>query len=572
MPQRPLGSPRTGDGDEDGIITIRSLPSTGESDNRKDEIKTAQDYHPNSANACDDSFTTTPDASSDSDDSYASNEIFGSNLVIKKYFPGECDTMILKHVEEKTSQTSMSRGHKAASYSALESLPAEMRIEILLSMPDLRTLHSIIRASPTMLSQFLLDRHKILSACLERELGDSFVDAYANMKSRPSELGSPRTNSMVTDFLDSYEGWTTGSDSCPEANSLTPYTVQWMVDYHNSVARPLARRYSFWALENLQNEAVSSLSSVKLATPRNAKRAYDGHSVEISRSEEIRIFRALYRCETYHNLFGYNAGIRHGGLPPYKVNDIFFNLFAPWEAEAVGCIDAFARQQYEDIFQKVRVYLHPRHPRFRAQLQRQLQYENVFDQLQEYLDPRDRKPQERHYLYLPKGSFDLDNRRHDYLDGIVSRGLKMLARLLIIDDRQTLVSKMERRLRIYSGEEVTIPETMNAFNQMERRRTSTNFPNAMDVAERYRDPLEFLGDSTRLNGPPLAWVLLWGGKYANINGALVPESLKRLGYVMWDESRWGCPGARAFIAKQWKKKPQSVQYIKEHCNWSPLDV
>jgi hypothetical protein len=159
------------------------------------------------------------------------------------------------------------------------------------------------------------------------------------------------------------------------------------------------------------------------------------------------------------------------------------------------------------------------------------------------------------------------------MDGTVARGLKVLLRLLTVDDHQTLASKMARRLRKASGEEAPMPETMNSFHQMERRRSpSTSFPNAMDMAEQRQEAMAFLGDSTQVDGPPLAWVLLWGGKYANIHGALVPEPLKRMGYVMWDESRWGCPGARAFIAKQWAKKRQNAQYIEEHCGWSPLDA
>ncbi|KAI3317403.1 hypothetical protein HD806DRAFT_541185 [Xylariaceae sp. AK1471] len=40
------------------------------------------------------------------------------------------------------------------------------------------------------------------------------------MKSRVSDLGSPRTTNMVIDTLNYYRGWMTGSDSCPDAKSL----------------------------------------------------------------------------------------------------------------------------------------------------------------------------------------------------------------------------------------------------------------------------------------------------------------------------------------------------------------
>jgi hypothetical protein len=351
-----------GDGKEDGIITICSPPST---DNIKNEAEVD----------IDEDIETTKDY----------------------YHNNNDDGTLIK------------RSHRVASVSPLDSLPAEMRIEILLNMPDTQTLNSIIRASPMMLNQYLLDRPRILSACLEREMDGYFVDAYANFKSHASQLGSPRTNSMVEDFVGSYQHWMSPKSRL-DAKSIRPWIVQSMAYYHNNIARPLARRYGFWALENLQREGIAASAGGFLATPRRAKRVNDGGGVVMSRSEEARILRAIYRCETYYNLFGYNGGVRHGGFMPYKVDDMFFNLFNPWEAEAIACIDTFARQQYSDLFQQVRAALHPRHPRFRVQLTRQLQYEAVFESLQEYLDPQDRKPLERHYLYLPKGSHNLDER------------------------------------------------------------------------------------------------------------------------------------------------------------------
>lgn len=47
------------------------------------------------------------------------------------------------------------------------------------------------------------------------------------------------------------------------------------------------------------------------------------------------------------------------------MNGLFFCLFNPWEAEAIGCIELFVRLRYEDLFDQVTEDLHPRNTRFR---------------------------------------------------------------------------------------------------------------------------------------------------------------------------------------------------------------
>ncbi len=60
-------------------------------------------------------------------------------------------------------------------------------------------------------------------------------------------------------------------------------------------------------------------------------------------------------------------------------------------------------------------------------------------------------------------------------------------------------------------------------------------PTEGDRLERESAPLLFDGDT--LDGPPLAWVTLWGGRYVNTYGDTVPQSLKQWGHVFWDADR-----------------------------------
>lgn len=47
--------------------------------------------------------------------------------------------------------------------------------------------------------------------------------------------------------------------------------------------------------------------------------------------------------------------------------------------------------------------------------------------------------------------------------------------------------------------------------------------------------MPFEGD--RLDLPSPAWVQFWHGEYSNLTGNLIPEELRRWGFVMWDAAR-----------------------------------
>lgn len=157
----------------------------------------------------------------------------------------------------------------------------------------------------------------------------------------------------------------------------------------------------------------------------------------------------------------------------------------------------------------------------------------------------------------------------DYLEGTISRGLKMTVRLLAIDNHATLVAKMQRCLTHDQNMDASLRKVLSSLAQDDRRGLSTNPPTARDEAEERRDPMEFAGDALPPNGPPFAWVLLWSSKYANIYGGYVPEPLRRWGYVMWDERRWA--GLGALVTKQWESAPELVEEIERDFDWSPLD-
>lgn len=157
------------------------------------------------------------------------------------------------------------------------------------------------------------------------------------------------------------------------------------------------------------------------------------------------------------------------------------------------------------------------------------------------------------------------------MDGTISRGLKMVVRLLAIDDHETLVTTMQRCLTHDQSLDAPLRKSLGSLAQSDRREMSASYPNARDTAEQRRDPMDFVGDALPPDGPPVAWVLLWDGKYANIYGDYVPVSLRRWGYVMWNESRWTDMGVKELIVMQWETAPGLIEEIKNDYNWSPLE-
>lgn len=475
-------------------------------------------------------------------------------------------------VQGEDESTDLSSHMGLSTSSRLEALPPELRSKII-SLADLPTLRCLVRASPILHAQYHHCRHSILSNCLVRELDGFWIDSLACVKSRVSEILSPRTDEKVTDFLVTYGHQLSGSIQCPDIDLIHPGVVRWMAAFYLSVARPLACQYSTWALANLGKAASPSRpikqKSMNLATAELV--AAGNPDIELSRSEKIRVFRALYRYQIYHHLFGRNKVTRWGGFRHHEIADIFFGLFDPWEAEAVGCIDLFVRDKYEDLFNKVKWDLDLRNPRF-LQPNGVANPEGSFDLTAEHdskgnMGSSTLRP-------IPETSIPLTSTGTlDYMDGTVSRGLKMTVRLLAVDDHEKLVIKMKRCLTYDQNKDAPMRRALCMVAQVDRREMSTNFPNAADKAEQRRAPIEFTGDAVPVTAdtPPWAWVVLWGGKYANVFGEYVPELLRRCAYVMWDKLRWVDSRAEDFLGEQWTVNPELVKEIENDYDWRPVE-
>lgn len=155
----------------------------------------------------------------------------------------------------------------------------------------------------------------------------------------------------------------------------------------------------------------------------------------------------------------------------------------------------------------------------------------------------------------------------DYMRGTMSRGLKMTARVLsVINNHEQLVDKMAQCLTPYNHLDAPMSEALSAEAQIDRRDEQDYTPNAQDAAEGV-ELLPFQGDTVPPTGPPLAWFLLWRGRYVNIYGGYIPVPLKEYGWVVWDKCRLDSMGVRKLIVGQWNTAPDLVELIKNHCPW-----
>ncbi|RDL30361.1 uncharacterized protein BP5553_10239 [Venustampulla echinocandica] len=360
----------------------------------------------------------------------------------------------------------------------LENLPPEIRRQ-LLSVLGLEELSALVHASSTFHQQYLLDRKSLLCKCLATTLRSATVDACAVYRSSLASFLDARTGETVTQFLKSYQNRRSSTQYSILNEGLTEDEVVGMIAFHSSIIKALARHYTDWALINLATETKDSQS----------------HGL-LSRTEETRLLRALYRFQLCCNLFGTG---RHGILlEPGKV-------------------------KYNQIFDDIRWDVHEENPKFDGQ----------------------RPP-------TPDGAFDLDNSwaRSSLLKGTISRGLELLYTVFFtVRDHAHLVSTMQ--------EHITWPEgyflegdALGETAQLQRRQ---EWPSSRDQKEQRRDPLPFEGDNDRdANGPPLAWTLIWQGTYSNLYGHYVEDNIRRWGYVMWDAVRLERTGAKEVLARQWE--------------------
>ncbi|KAK3940186.1 hypothetical protein QBC46DRAFT_435200 [Diplogelasinospora grovesii] len=330
------------------------------------------------------------------------------------------------------------------------------------------------------------------------------------------------------------------------SEQLTEADAVGMTNFYFSVMRRLVRIYSRWAQPTHRsldyNKAVHDFY-------------FDIYLYGVSRSEEIRMLRALYRFQLSCNLFGAtHEWSRDREMPHWDDRDIrelFFDNFEPWEVEEWMCIYFFLEHGY------IRTFGMP-YPR---------------DKLM-YPWAGARQPFEEHHPY----PYNCINtwRRWSYIEprlrGLVTRGLELFYYARIWDGRR----RIQHDCFVDMGNEVHLGPSKIVPSIGHLPIHPALEPSERSLKQERRDPLPFQGDKeSRQAGddsqyPPFAWTVLWGGTYSNMYGwTWMPHRLHRWGYVMWDADRIRQRGAQDALRQQWETAWQGRDPRDLPLNWVP---
>ncbi|ODM19351.1 hypothetical protein SI65_05969 [Aspergillus cristatus] len=185
----------------------------------------------------------------------------------------------------------------------LENLPAEIRRHLLFTL-EYEELKALVHASPVYHQQYLLDRHSVLSNCLQMVLGSNTIDAFI---------------------------------------------------------KPLAWHYTEWALDNIAKETKEETKET------GDEQAHKPLSRTEEAGIVRALYRFQLHCNLFgvsqYNFFRQ----RRLKFLDVDILNIFFRVFEPWDVEEIACIYTFTKAKYNQIFDDIRWDVHQENPKFEAQ-------------------------------------------------------------------------------------------------------------------------------------------------------------------------------------------------------------
>ncbi|KAJ5832723.1 hypothetical protein N7474_001034 [Penicillium riverlandense] len=209
----------------------------------------------------------------------------------------------------------------------LEMLPPELRIQILFLL-GIVELKALVRASSVFHNQYLLGRRPLLCTCLERTLAGVTRHALAGYEYKYRYPYNKITHrDRILRSLEHSEGG--GRFSRDLSFLIGKYNV-------DQVAEILG-----WLLKG--RRAMGPLTE----------------------TETMRLMRGLYLFQLFCIIFGVNEfkiggpmGLSDRGIswlrtlenPIHALLERFTRIYMPWEIEGIACINAFAKDKFDQIF------------------------------------------------------------------------------------------------------------------------------------------------------------------------------------------------------------------------------
>lgn len=220
----------------------------------------------------------------------------------------------------------------------LESLPAELRLQILFDTADVADLRALAIASPIFRQQYMLDRRRLLQHALEKALGSVCADAlavmmFAHLREDGGELPEYQVQvSLNYCYEDSGKGCGTAVLQKCGAGDLEA-----IAGFYLDNIRPL-----------MEYCPQAFLTQRDCSTPLEVG--------ALTKTERTRFLRSLYRFQLFCELFGLKEASDDdvvNALTGADVLKTFFGTFEPWEAEEVVCIGRLITLKYDQVFDAV---------------------------------------------------------------------------------------------------------------------------------------------------------------------------------------------------------------------------
>lgn len=234
------------------------------------------------------------------------------------------------------------------SAATLETLPTELRIEVLKSIPDACTLRCLLNASPIYYRAYIPLQREVLTAIISRQyFQGTAADVVAAILSIDIfHACNTRTKEEVIAFLDRYRHargiMSPNALLIPSAKGGTRLTIKELHKFQTCI-------------ELLMDEYLKCIAESNFY--RQLCRDTAG-KMSLSSLQRMRIVRAICRVQVYSYVF-YQP--RHDGssLPPVpnwkeyfeleEVTDLFHATFAPWERDEMWAMYEWFEDWAEEI-------------------------------------------------------------------------------------------------------------------------------------------------------------------------------------------------------------------------------
>jgi len=382
----------------------------------------------------------------------------------------------------------------------LESLPVEIQVHILKSLPDIKTLGSLLRASPQYLRVHLDVREDIISHIVCNQITPAILPLAIDVFQQSYLRSHRRPRSKVLEFLETFK----------EPRSLLPQNT-----FSLEISKRLLKTH--YIVEYFANAFITNrLNRLSKYLPQIAPLLADANATLGIGIEHHRLARSFYHLELYGTLF-YDPEIAEDVITVQEQSSLFLAKLLDWELEEflcireylLNCLSSYLDQVEEDFLKDY--------------------FENgpPTDIVNNPYDVRFNHGDEYWYFF----SMDGQSARIQYrwMEGSLTRGLKTLQEIL---------------------ESHTANERYDSLGDLSIDRPRNTMKQALDALPCLQDQPQVPRCKNSLESPNDAWpwsLKKWaqarkGGVQSHSSSAQLFNTLRDWGYLIWSNETLGILG------------------------------